>query len=281
MIENKEETLFSFAKMHGAGNDFVVGFSTPEFPLERFDAQTICFLCDRRNGVGADGMLLLTPLAEPGRFHMDFYNRDGSRAGMCGNGLRCAALFVHRHAEPLAPPPYIFETDSGILTAQIVDGEPICVRITIRVNEPFRRLETEDGITVYFGVAGVPHAILPVPDPDAVDVAALGRFLRSHPAFGEAGTNVDFIGVPGGDGICKIRTYERGVEAETPACGTGIASAGWVLHQFFQLPDPIRFRTRSGAFITTQLDENKPDEILLTGPAVEVFNGKIHLPRRD
>ncbi|MBO5958596.1 MAG: diaminopimelate epimerase, partial [Lentisphaeria bacterium] len=227
---------FHFTKMHGAGNDFVVILcpdeTSPEAAFRDQPAPArIARVCDRRTGIGADGLFFLTPLV-PGRFKMDFYNNDGSRASMCGNGLRCAGLCAGRYAHWAD---LIFETDSGVLTANVLadDGVSGRVRITIIQNDAFRSCGELNGYPVYYGVAGVPHAIAIVPDVDAVDVPHEGRALRYHEAFAPGGANVDFVEAePRADGLHRIRTYERGVEGETPACGTGISSSGIVLHQF-------------------------------------------------
>lgn len=228
---------FNFTKMHGAGNDFILAFSPDGTvgatvrDLVRKIPGTIVDLCDRKRGIGADGMIFLSPSADKkDRYRMDFYNCDGSRASMCGNGLRCAALFVKRHGGCSSDEP-VFETDSGVLDTHVFDSSAVGrVRISILLNEPFRDLGMISGYRIFFGVAGVPHAVVPVENTDAVDVDAVGRMLRFHEAFSPAGTNVDFVELHthSPDGCHRIRTYERGVEGETLACGTGITSAGVV-----------------------------------------------------
>lgn len=269
---------FQFTKMHGAGNDFVVLLCTAGSPESAFrdapDPARIRKVCDRREGIGADGLFFLSPLGS-NRFKMDFYNNDGSRASMCGNGLRCAGLFASRYAKRSE---LIFETDSGELSTHVLadDGVAGRVRITILQNEPFRPCGELNGYPVYYGVAGVPHAVAIVPDVDAVDVDAQGRALRYHEAFAPAGTNVDFIeSVPRADGVFRIRTYERGVEAETPACGTGISSSGIVLHQFLEKSEKVRILSRSNDILEVEiLKENSILKgVALTGPAVSVFSG--------
>lgn len=270
---------FQFTKMHGAGNDFIVILcANPESAESLFrnapSPERIRKACDRRVGIGADGLFFLTPLA-PDRFKMDFYNNDGSRASMCGNGLRCAALFAGRCASQKE---LIFETDSGELGVRVLEDDGISgrVRITILQNEPFRSCGELNGYPVCFGVAGVPHAVAVVPDVDAVDVDAEGRALRYHEAFAPAGTNVDFIeSVPRADGFFRIRTYERGVEAETPACGTGISSSAIVLHQFYGKNEKVSILSRSNDILDVEiLKENSILKgVALTGPAVSVFSG--------
>ncbi len=269
-----------FTKMHGAGNDFVVLFN-PAAPAEDLP---VTGLCDRRTGIGADGLMVLRPLGQ-GVFRMEFFNNDGSRAGMCGNGLRCAGLFAARISGQSVN---TFRTDSGDLTAEVLsdNGKSGRVRIMIRKNQAFRDCGMIAGFHVYYGTAGVPHAVVPVPDVSAVDVAAAGRALRHHPFFAPDGTNVDFVETE--PELHRIRTYERGVEDETPACGTGIVSAGFVLHEFFRKEKKVCFLSRSNAELEVEILQdcnillNKtPDAVsdgaYLTGPAEESFRGVIQI----
>ncbi len=266
-----------FFKMNGAGNDFVLIFAPPEGT-----AASAAALCDRRTGIGADGLILLFPV--PGRrnvFRMEFYNNDGSRAGMCGNGLRCAGLFASRIS---GMEHNLFLTDSGALTAEVLAGAGSRrgqVRIAVLNNQPFRDFGMIGGFHVYFGVAGVPHAVVPVADVAALDIVSVGRMLRNHPAFAPDGTNVDFVETAAPP--YRIRTYERGVEDETPACGTGIVSSGLVLHQFFGKDQKVCFLSRSNAELEVEilqdcniLKENEmSDRVYLTGPAEESFRGTV------
>lgn len=268
-----------FCKMQGAGNDFIVVFCEPGSTEEKLrdsasKTEEIMRLCSRKLGIGADGLLFLTRQARETVFKMDFYNCDGSRAAMCGNGLRCAALFAARRCGGGKTP--VFLTDSGELKTEVISAEnPGVARITIKINEPFRDLGDTDGFRVCFGIAGVPHAVVPVDDTDRIDVEAAGRFLRNHAVFGPAGTNVDFVELAEKDGAHRIRTYERGVEGETLACGTGIVSAGTVLHQFFNAGKKVRFLSRSGDILQVDISQDGYilTEVYLTGPAQETFEG--------
>ncbi len=273
-------TEINFTKMHGAGNDFIVLLRDRSVLPEPLPVQSVC---DRRTGIGADGLILLSQI-QNSIFQMDFYNNDGSRAGMCGNGLRCAGLFASRISGCRKN---IFRTDSGALTAEVLsdNGKSGTVRITIRQNQDFRDMGIVDGFRVFFGVAGVPHAIVPAEDVNAVDVAAAGRFLRNHAVFSPDGTNVDFVETkPDRNGLYRIRTYERGVEDETPACGTGIVSAGLVLRKFFKKEKKVRFLSRSNAELEVEflqdcniLLNGENESVYLTGPAEESFCGTARL----
>lgn len=281
----------SFSKMHGAGNDFIVAECTPDSFAERLAngtdaAEKIPLLCDRRLGIGADGVILLKNLKR-NRFRMTFFNRDGSRAGMCGNGLRCAALFAKRHMETVpGNGTFFFETESGEQKARVLSDGPAegMVRIEITLNDPFRRVDAIPGFTLYAGTAGVPHAVVLLQNTDTLNMRETGSFLRNHPFFQPGGTNVDFVEYPAknADGVHRIRTYERGVEDETPACGTGIVAAGAVLHKFFHSGENLRFLSRSGDRL--DVDISRECNILrragLTGPAAEVFRGTLTAPLR-
>lgn len=265
--------LLKFSKMNGAGNDFIV-VNRAVAPYV-FTEESIRRLCDRRRGIGADGLILLSASRIPGcaQVVMEFFNCDGSRAELCGNGLRCAALFAHVHR--LAEGPRItFTTGGGELSAEVLSTDQ--VRIELPVTEDFEPCGDVCGFAVFKGAVGVPHAVVPM---DGLarrdDVVRLGRELRRHEAFAPAGVNVDFIefGQDFRDPII-IRTYERGVEDETLACGTGVASSARVLAKFFHAPAELAFLTRSGDIVRTRLpDSGDARKIILTGPAVEVCRG--------
>lgn len=276
----------TFSKMHGAGNDFIVIYAAPgsaeETLRNTITEQQIVQLCDRKLGIGADGLFFLSPVnGSNARLKMDFYNCDGSRASMCGNGLRCAAFFASRLPGGTTSP--VFETDSGVLTTNELSSDGPCgqVQITILINEPFREVESVDGLRIFYGVAGVDHAVvlLDTDDLNSLDVVGIGRKLRYHPQFAPAGTNVDFVALRTDcNGIHAIRTYERGVEDETLACGTGISSSGAVLHLLDKNLQKVSFLSRSGDVLQVDISEecNILKQVQLTGPAVEVFRGKVH-----
>ena len=264
--------LLKFSKMNGAGNDFVVvDCSEAAFV---FAAESIRKLCDRRRGIGADGLILLSRSRLPGcgQVVMEFFNCDGSRAELCGNGLRCAALFAYEHG--LSRDSSItFATGGGDLAAEVISRDT--VRIELPVTEVFEKCEHVGGFTVFKGAVGVPHAVVRMDNLDGADILRPGRALRFHEAFAPAGVNVDFLefGHDFSEPVA-IRTYERGVEDETLACGTGIASSARVLARFFHAPADLTFRTRSGDLIRTHLPDNgDAGRIILTGPAAEVYRG--------
>ncbi|MEI7435947.1 MAG: diaminopimelate epimerase, partial [bacterium] len=213
-----------FWKMHGASNDFVlVDDRQSEFPLH--DREWLAGVAARRTGVGCEGIILIQP-SRSSDFRMRFFNPDGGEVEMCGNGARCVARLAHEIGA--APTRMTIETVAGQLTAEII-GER--VRLIMTPPKDWRlncKLLTSDGPLAYgFVNSGVPHAVVRVENLDAVNVAVTGAAIRWHADFAPAGTNANFIAVSDSHSL-RIRTYERGVEAETLACGTGMVAAAIV-----------------------------------------------------
>ena len=239
-------TPIPFAKMNGAGNDFILidnrrGEIGPEA------AELARRVCHRRLAVGADGLILIEP-SETADFAWRFFNSDGSLAEMCGNGARCAARFAHLHG--IAGPTMRFETLAGLIRAEL-RGNEVAVGIT-----PPLLVGLDVALAVSTGTlrvdcldTGVPHAVVFVDDPAAVDVRALGREIRFHRRFALAGTNVNFAGVKE-PGRLALRTYERGVEDETLACGTGATAAALAAARRFGWASPVSVDTASGRRLT-------------------------------
>ncbi len=259
-----------FSKMHGAGNDFVVadnalGHWPSSVPFIRA-------VCDRRKGVGADGLILIGRSASSG-LTMSYYNADGSQASLCGNGLRCAAEFA-RAKGLSSSPDLVFETASGRLSTRIVS--PGVARIQMPVSAPFKEVRIDPEFQVFKGSVGVPHAVIPVPLVDRVDVKAQGRRFRFHPAFAPDGANVDFVQIPRSfDSPVRIRTYERGVEGETLACGTGATSVAICMRLFFSAPENLDILCAGGDLLRIELicKDNIVADAHLTGPASTSFSG--------
>jgi diaminopimelate epimerase len=237
----------AFAKMSGSGNDFILidhrAGGLNESVLGRF----IAGVCRRRLSVGADGVILIesSPTAD---FRWRFFNADASSAEMCGNGARCAARFAY--LQGICGSEVRFETAAGLVHAQ-VHG----MRVRVRMTEPFGlRLEmpiavSAGTLTVSHVNTGVPHVVVAMEEIEKVDLESLGREIRFHPQFAPEGANVDFIRPDPGGGIA-IRTYERGVEGETLACGTGAVAGALVAACRFGMPSPLPVRTRSGEILT-------------------------------
>jgi diaminopimelate epimerase len=267
-----------FTKMSGAGNDFVL-IDNRDGSV-RLDAPEIARLCDRHFGVGADGVMLVEPPAAPAaRYRMRYHNSDGGEAEMCGNGARCFARFV-QSIDPGAGDSFAFETRAGLVQARI-DGRLACVQLTPPGPiQPAVELTLASGVvTVHSCNTGVPHAVVFVDDTDAVPVAALGRELRRHAHFSPAGTNVNFAQVTGPASL-RVRTYERGVEDETLACGTGVTAAALIAHAVRGLPAPVDVTVRGGDTLTVRFtrDGDSFRDVTLAGPADFVFTGMLDHP---
>jgi diaminopimelate epimerase len=264
--------------MTGSGNDFVVldGRSTG---VEDWPAQRIVRLCDRRNGVGADGLVLLTPEA-PGAVRMTYWNSDGSRAAMCGNAALCSTRLAV-YLEFAAPGDLCLLTDAGIVQARSAgDGDLAEIRL------PDFALARPDGDGVCglepgpgerwmaFATVGVPHLVIAVEDIEVVDVVGRGRPLRYDRRLGAAGANVNFVAAPGAPGEpWLIRTYERGVEGETLACGTGTVAAGAAVAARGLASLPVRFRSRGGEelLVRAGLQDGVASDVWLGGQGKLVF----------
>jgi diaminopimelate epimerase len=268
--------LLAFTKMNGAGNDFVLLDNRQQQSKLRRDQ--IVRLCDRQRGVGADGVILLVPCASgKADWAWEFYNRDGSTGEMCGNGARCFARFVQRLTGK--PGDFTFETEAGIISARF-HGDRVTVNLTapadLRLNE---KLPLSTGPQLlHFLNTGVPHTILFVPDADKAMVQQLGPELRRHPHFAPKGTNVNFVQVLA-PGRIRVRTFERGVEAETLACGTGVTASALIASRVHRFSSPIGVLVQGGDELEVSFSEQNGGfaDVCLTGPAEFVFDGKIEL----
>ena len=265
-----------FTKMNGAGNDFVLLDGRAR--QWKLDSRQIARICDRHAGVGADGLIVLRPGAD-GRadWAWDFYNSDGGNAEMCGNGARCFARFVQQLTG--ATRDITFETRAGIITANF-QGERVTVSLTpprdLRLNQT---VSLRGGnITLHSVDTGVPHAVVYVPDADAAMVQSLGAEIRGHAHFAPRGTNVNFVQLRDA-GAIRVRTYERGVEGETLACGTGVTAAALISAELQHLTSPVRVQVQGGDWLEVSFEKKEGQfaKVRLTGPADFVFEGKIEV----
>lgn len=268
----------SFTKMNGAGNDFVM-LDNRDGSLVLTGPQ-IARLCDRHRGVGADGLLMVEPPSNGADCRMRYYNADGGEAEMCGNGARCFARFARKvsgHAADVIS----FETQAGIIGAQCVGDE-----VRIDMSEPHSyataatlSVEGEE-LTVHSINTGVPHAIVFVEDLEATDVQRLGAAIRYHAHFAPRGTNVNFVKVVA-PGELAVRTYERGVEGETLACGTGVAACALIHHLESGALSPVAILVRGGDTLRVGFERGETagdfTKLTLTGPADFVFDGTVEL----
>jgi diaminopimelate epimerase len=263
------EKLIRFTKMSGAGNDFVVvdnrGGSMPE-PI----ADVVRVMCERRRGVGADGLILVESPKGIEHFFMRYYNADGGEADLCGNGARCVARFAH--ALGIAPREMSFTSRAGEHAATVSDDG---VSVTMpRPSAPPKEIEVPLGSGRSRAIrltVGVPHAVVFVPDVRAVDAAAEGRRIRFDPAVGEEGANANFVSVTGENRIL-LRTYERGVENETLACGTGATASAIAACSQGLVKAPVEVKTFGGDVLRIH-GADGVGELRLEGPAEVVYEG--------
>ena len=244
--------VFQFIKMQGLGNDFVV----LEGPLG-LDAKEVSALCHRRFGVGADGVLVVTNL-EPVR--MEYWNADGSPAGMCGNGLRCVARYAYDKGWS-RDRNFVVQTPVGTRRVRVLDDD-----VEVELARPsVEGNRTVGSVSYHLVDVGNPHAVAIVDDPDEVDVAGIGREVQSE--F-EGGVNVEFITVT--PDIVRMRVWERGV-GETLACGSGMVAAAVVATKEKGLESPITVEVPGGTGLVTFRD----GVAWLRGPADYSFRGSV------
>ena len=257
-----------FSKYHGAGNDFVlIDDRSGSYQLT---TSQIADICNRRTGVGADGLMLLQKSSDYD-FRMLYYNSDGRTASMCGNGGRCITAFAKRLG--IIDTEARFEAGDDPHTATVVswDGNSGIIRIGMNVvaqPKPFK-----DG---YFVNTGVPHFVQRVEDIDTFDVYSHGKSLRFSADFAPEGTNVDFWSIAN-DGRLLVRTYERGVEGETLSCGTGVTATALVIDCIEGKSVYCKeLRTLGGEFCVSYKRDSEGNykDVCLQGPATFVFDGE-------
>ena len=268
--------ILDFTKMNGAGNDFIL-LDNRQGQIQ-LSPQAVVTLCHRQRGIGADGLLLLVPArGQEADWAWDFYNSDGSQAEMCGNGARCFARYIQKLTSQ--PGPVCFETGAGIIKARFHQD-----RVTVNLTAP-RDLQMNQVIevdgreqTVHSLNTGVPHAVLFVPNADQAMVQQIGPKIRHHQHFAPRGTNVNFVQLHGPSRI-RVRTYERGVEGETLACGTGVTAAALVSATLNHFKPPVQVEVQGGDTLEVSFEgENGSfQKVELTGPADFVFEGRIEV----
>lgn len=262
-----------FWKMHGAANDFVlVDDRALKFPVA--DTNWIASIGARRTGIGCEGIILIQP-SDKASFRMRFFNPDGSEVEMCGNGARCVARLAHEIGA--APARMTIDTVAGILSAEAL-GDQVRLLMTPPKDWRLNRTLTLDGRKVAYGFvnSGVPHAVVEPEDLAACDVQKMGAGIRYHADFAPKGTNANFIQVTGPRSL-KIRTYERGVEGETLACGTGIVASALVAARTGRVSAPVSVTAASGDVLTVdfKLAGDGATDVTLLGPAAHVFQGTV------
>src|SRR5215469_11216178 len=267
--------MLRFAKMNGAGNDFIL-FDNRTGSID-LDRNQITRLCDRHRGIGADGVLLLEKPTNRADFRMRYFNADGGEAEMCGNGARCFARFANKVGREKAK--ISFETPAGVISAEL-KGD----LVTLRMTEPtdLRLLvdlsTANENKAIHFINSGVPHVVIPVAKIDDADVRREGAAIRYHKMFSPNGTNVNFIEKRGPNRIA-IRTYERGVEDETLACGTGIVASALIFATTEGSSSPVTVLARGGDELQVGFEKIGASfrNVTLTGPAEFIFEGTIEI----
>ena len=263
-----------FAKMSGSGNDFIVIDNRKDLVPRRRMRSFVKAVCRRGLSVGADGVIFIQRSSRA-HFRWHYYNADGGEAEMCGNGSRCAARFTV--LRKIAPTTLTFETLAGVIHAEVgVKG--VTVRLPLPTDLRLHLTVDVEGKSydAHFLNTGVPHTVLFVDDVEAVDVAHLGRAIRFHPMFKPAGTNANFVEIDGPTRLA-IRTYERGVEGETLACGTGAVAAALLAGFLGKARSPVTLKTRGGPPLKVgfALDGGAVSRVELTGEARLVYEGTL------
>ncbi len=266
-------------KMHGAGNDFLIidGLKEKIAPLPK---EAILSLCHRQFGIGADGLMILHPGTKT-EVRWDFWNSDGSVAEMCGNGARCAIAYLKKHHFPQTPEIGL-ETLAGVVKGKVLSTGEVEILFPLKKNLEIKdsAIEYEEGIlTLSLINTGVPHAVIEVKSLRTYPIEKVGQFVQAHPLFQPAGTNVTYF-QKGEHQEVLSTTFERGVEQETFACGTGAMAAALVFAERYSSSFPIRVKVPGGDL---RIDHREV-QYYLTGPAVSVYETEIvgwqkdHLP---
>lgn len=267
-----------FMKFSGAGNDFVI-INNLENLVDSTDTNFVQKVCERRMSVGADGVLLVEKADGIGTgrvdFRMRYFNADGGEVETCGNGARCISRFAYLNG--IVTEKMRFLTNAGVYESEIV-GDNVKVRMSqptdIRLNVP---LQLKDGVhTVGFANSGVPHVVFFVEDLDGTDVFDIGQQTRYHADFKPAGTNANFIRIQSSERL-EIRTYERGVEDETLACGTGSIASAIVSAALGKVMSPVSVKTASGVVLKIHFDmsDGEPKNVYLEGDARVIYAGEL------
>jgi diaminopimelate epimerase len=264
-------TSCNFFKYQGGGNDFILieGFSC-EWSPDQVQA-----LCHRQYGIGADGLLLLSPTSS-NRYDLAIYNCDGSFAAMCGNGLRCVGQYLIDQGKPKQH--YQIAIAGQEIALSYRNGHPVVAMELQQMLWELPLAFDDVSLDLHLIEVGVPHLIHFTSQLDSVDVASLGRALRHHPSLQPSGANVTFVEPPTKEGL-RIRTYERGVEAETLACGTGAAAAALASSRRFGTISPItvHFRSKQTVAIHFKREGDRFSQVELCGHAARVFEGRIRI----
>ncbi len=263
-----------FYKMSGAGNDFIIIDNRNQIVGQDDLSGFIANVCRRKMSAGADGLILIED-SDNFDFRWRFFNSDGSKAEMCGNGARCAARFAH--VTGIADRTLSFETEAGVVKAEIFED-----RVRVKMPDPSDLklaylLELSNHALQISSInTGVPHVVVMVEQVADMDVVTLGREIRFHHKFSPAGTNANFAQRIKENAI-EIRTYERGVENETLACGTGAIASALISSRQFKMNSPVDVKTRSGEYLTIHFTakDNQFEDVYMEGNARIIYTGAL------
>jgi len=261
--------------MTGSGNDFVMVDGRITSPAQ-WTPDDIKSICARGVGIGADGLVVVEPGSAPDSARMTYFNSDGSRAAMCGNAALCSTRLAALLG--LAPEHMRLETDAGTYESWALAGADRAQLHLATVPAPTapRITPTNGESRIGFATVGVPHLVVVVQDLEALDLVRRGRALRHDQAVGPAGANVNFIAPASTRGAWAMRTYERGIEAETLACGTGAVAAACMLREWRLAELPATIITRTGLPLVVRAVRSRDgsyDDVWLEGQARLVFRG--------
>lgn len=264
-----------FSKMSAAGNDFIIIDNRGKILESKRAKEYAQKVCRRKLSIGADGLILIED-SKKADFKWRFFNADGSEAEMCGNGGRCVARLAY--LKGIAPRTLSFETLAGIIKAEVL-GEMVKLQLPLPCNLTCDLPLVLDGTShlVDSITVGVPHVVMSVEDISNCQVVKLGKMIRFSEHFQPAGTNVNFVSIKHGSTIV-IRTYERGVEDETLACGTGAVASALITHEKKGVKSPISVLTQGGEILTVHFTkENKTlKEVFLEGSANLIYQGEFN-----
>jgi diaminopimelate epimerase len=267
----------NFSKLTAAGNDFVLIDNRENIILKKDYQYFAKKLCDRKYSIGADGLIFIEK-STCKDFKMKYFNSDGSHASMCGNGGRSVAKFAYDLC--IANAKMVFETDAGVISAEILHNDrvrlnlydPKDLRQNIKIDINGKEFDAD------FIDTGVPHVVIFVSDIEKIDVFKYGREIRYNKTFLPDGTNVNFVEILENNTIF-VRTYERGIEGETLACGTGITASGIisVLKGFRKSPVDIIARGGDKLSVSLKNLDNKVSNVILEGPVLTAFKGVLKI----
>lgn len=268
-----------FHKMQGCGNDFVI-IDNRELGIPVEDMATWAVqVCKRAFGVCADGLFFYDNAPEGSGldYIWHFYNNDGSRAEMCGNASRCAGKLAYSLG--IAPKDHVFGTDAGPVKVQVITEGPDAGQVRVQLMQPGpiadpAKLDVDGTmLDVHFVVMGVPHAVVFFDDVNAVDIKKIGPAIRYHEHFAPAGTNVNLAQIID-DSTMLLRTYERGVEDETYACGTGACATQIIAHKLGRTGTEAKLTTSGQEVLTVDVTDGN---VFLQGGAEVTFSGDLYL----